>query len=887
MAILETLLEITIYSAVIFAAIMLFKKVTRGKLSPVLSFAIWFLLIARLCLPVTIHSGFSFITLPDASPIVVEETAPVDGGQDTPPANANQQITGYTPLEQPAYPYPNHTAPATTGSSTVIDAATESTVTAPVTIANILLLVWGAGAFAMLMWAGAVSSRLDRIVKKRSVPAPGWIKQIYAECRKDLGIKKQLPLLITQNLASPALIVSTRPKLLLPLDFIEKSTSQQIAFAIRHELTHYKRKDHIVCLVMRILNAVYWFNPVVWLAEKQIVLDMETACDSAIVKSMRKEEKKYYAHTILAMFTKRREPRLMLGMALKNSKNIAERRIRGIYMNRKTKGGVRLACLVLVSVMLVACFTTACQPVYAENAATDEPSSSHDSLFVPQAEEPSAAPEDEQEAVEPTAEPEAATEKYVENIPLTDQISVNYNADVIVPAGSIPTATVEIRDFTEADVQQVADYFFAGMDTYAPWARTKSEIQQEIDVLEAKNSELAAAKAEYEADPQRKTDAEAKMEEIGYSGEDWVGNAELEAYMDYGQIEPEYKMNEYYIEKDREELETAPETHEKTPAVIQFADENLGRVGGVESGVETLMDEDIIWNTVRVWAEQPNGDVSEVYGFREGDGARSSIHYSRAISTSEWGIFLNDFTFDPLTISQQDAQAQAQAAVNAICPGLVLAETLADNGYGQYAPSEDLASYTFTFVREVDDVPLTYAADISWGFTVDSDSDDYTSIGYEYVNITVDNDGILGFSWFTPYSNVHVDDADAPVIPMDEAAKTFENFCVESLEASGYLAEEGTELENGAYGWGLDNITLDIDKIQLGLSRVTADDGSYRIIPTWDFFGTANATKDGQPQNYNSFGESWPNNSQCTVNALDGTLADRTGRLDSENFTRW
>lgn len=54
MKLLNTLFEITIYSAVLFAAVTGFKLAFKNKLSPALHFTLWFLVIARLCIPVTI-----------------------------------------------------------------------------------------------------------------------------------------------------------------------------------------------------------------------------------------------------------------------------------------------------------------------------------------------------------------------------------------------------------------------------------------------------------------------------------------------------------------------------------------------------------------------------------------------------------------------------------------------------------------------------------------------------------------------------------------------------------------------------------------------------------------------------------------------------------------
>ncbi|MDD2502250.1 MAG: M56 family metallopeptidase [Clostridia bacterium] len=65
MKILNILLEISIYSLVLFCAIMLLKHFFKDKMSPFLHFAIWGLLIARLLIPITFESSIQLIVLPD------------------------------------------------------------------------------------------------------------------------------------------------------------------------------------------------------------------------------------------------------------------------------------------------------------------------------------------------------------------------------------------------------------------------------------------------------------------------------------------------------------------------------------------------------------------------------------------------------------------------------------------------------------------------------------------------------------------------------------------------------------------------------------------------------------------------------------------------------
>ena len=335
--VLDTALSVSLYAAVVFCGIMVFQRLLRNKLSPALRYGLWFLLIARLLLPVTLESGFHFITLPAAVP----------------------QSTGIAAA----------TAAGTTAGTVTAQAAQNPA-------GQIAGIVWLTGTAVVMAWMAICAVRMHTMIRKNAVLPDGRIGCIFEECKKKAGIKRNIPLRLCSGLSTPALTVAPRPKLLLPV-VMANAPDRALRCAMLHELTHYRRCDHLVRMLVNVLKAVWWFNPAVWLFDKRIVMDMETACDSMAVKDMEKQEKKQYANTVLAMFSQEQAPRYVLGMALGSSKEVAEQRIRGIYMKQHTKKSIKLAAILLAAVLLAACFTTACSPVQAadQDMQLQEPAS--------------------------------------------------------------------------------------------------------------------------------------------------------------------------------------------------------------------------------------------------------------------------------------------------------------------------------------------------------------------------------------------------------------------------------------------------------------------------------------------------------------------------------
>ena len=79
----------------------------------------------------------------------------------------------------------------------------------------------------------------------------------------------------------------------------------------------------------------------------------------------------------------------------------------------------------------------------------------------------------------------------------------------------------------------------------------------------------------------------------------------------------------------------------------------------------------------------------------------------------------------------------------------------------------------------------------------------------------------------------------------------------------------------------MDSIILDINRIELGLTRIQDNAGNFTLIPTWDFYGEATAIRNGQEETFNRFGQSQGNDSLGTVNALDGSELKRSGLMQN------
>ncbi len=110
------------------------------------------------------------------------------------------------------------------------------------------------------------------------------VYKLYLACLKEAGIKRKIPVFSTAFLKSPVLSGFIRPQIYLPIHLISEYNPSDMRFMLLHELQHYKHKDLLFNAIINIAGIIYWFNPLVWLAIKEIRTDREIACDTSVYK---------------------------------------------------------------------------------------------------------------------------------------------------------------------------------------------------------------------------------------------------------------------------------------------------------------------------------------------------------------------------------------------------------------------------------------------------------------------------------------------------------------------------------------------------------------------------------------------------------------------------
>ena len=143
-----------------------------------------------------------------------------------------------------------------------------------------LLLLWAAGVIVSLAQFLVALAALWR-VRRTALPCRS---PDVDECAQALKIGWRVEVLATEPGSMPASCGIVHPAVLLPADATGWS-SERRRVVLLHELGHLYRADHITQLVARAALAIYWWNPLAWLAWRKFLTERERATDDLVLSA--------------------------------------------------------------------------------------------------------------------------------------------------------------------------------------------------------------------------------------------------------------------------------------------------------------------------------------------------------------------------------------------------------------------------------------------------------------------------------------------------------------------------------------------------------------------------------------------------------------------------
>ena len=341
------MLETLVTSSVLIAALCVL-RLTRGRVSARLIYALWLTAALRLMLPFSlVPSPVSVANLGGALPDRLSADIARPG------ADFSEGFD-YVPGDNPP------AAEVTRPEGAQDTASSGAQITPPdaelsLDLPRVLRAAWICGAGALAAFIALRNAAMYRALKR-------------SRRRLELDFAA-MPVYLADGLPTPCLAGVFRPAIYLTPAALE--TPERTRMAVLHEETHFRHGDHIWALLRCALLCVYWFDPFVWLAAYLSRRDCELACDESCVKRLGPERRAEYGGALIDLIDRgRRAGLLEAATTMSSGKRAIKERIGRIA--RFSRSHIPA----LAAVVVLALAVSACTFTGAEDAPESAPEGS-------------------------------------------------------------------------------------------------------------------------------------------------------------------------------------------------------------------------------------------------------------------------------------------------------------------------------------------------------------------------------------------------------------------------------------------------------------------------------------------------------------------------------
>lgn len=227
----------------------------------------------------------------------------------------------------------------------------------PLPVSGWLGIVWvlGAGVLGTVNLLRALRGR--HWLRKSRKPLPSDIQAGTADTLRAFGLRSLPPIWIVEGVGQPFVWGLLRGSLYVPAGFLSMENSEHWRGVLAHELSHIIRFDAAVNSLQIIAQAVFWFHPLVWWANRQIRIEREKCCDEVAVARLHIHPKDYCSAVIETLASMKPSTQPVPSLAVAGPVKHIEERVRTMLRPErrfyKHAGVVNKAMILLLAALVV------------------------------------------------------------------------------------------------------------------------------------------------------------------------------------------------------------------------------------------------------------------------------------------------------------------------------------------------------------------------------------------------------------------------------------------------------------------------------------------------------------------------------------------------------
>ena len=189
------------------------------------------------------------------------------------------------------------------------------------------VLVWSVGLFLFCLWVLVSWRNVRRLC--RTDPAPAAVSALAADLAAEFGLRRRPQVLVSRDAVMPFAMGIRRPVVLIPSAVIADDQRDDLEMVLAHELNHIRRGDTLVGAVQLLIQAVWWFHPLVWWLNREIRRYREHCCDEEVLARLECRPQRY-ARCLINVLELNERGTAKLGLAGMSPFEVTSQRLRNI-----------------------------------------------------------------------------------------------------------------------------------------------------------------------------------------------------------------------------------------------------------------------------------------------------------------------------------------------------------------------------------------------------------------------------------------------------------------------------------------------------------------------------------------------------------------------------
>ena len=329
---IKILLSLSVSGALLLLLILGLKPLYKNKFSKRWQYYIWIVVALRFLLPFTpdttiigsLFEKFDTTAITNEIPTNPNVPVPADTGNNkAEPIQPNREITTAAMRE-------------------------------PVDKYVCLFFIWSALTLVLFVRKVTVYQGFIQYIKAGNKEVSDIkILNLLSDCEEKLKIKTRVELSCNPLLASPMLIGFFRPRIILPVGEWE---DKELSYIFVHELVHYKQRDMFYKWLIQIVVCVHWFNPFVYLLEKEVNKSCELSCDEKVISVLDDTARREYGDILISFLKSNNLYKSSLASVTltEGAEQLKERL--GAIMKFRKKSKVIIAITAIFTIAVCICF---------------------------------------------------------------------------------------------------------------------------------------------------------------------------------------------------------------------------------------------------------------------------------------------------------------------------------------------------------------------------------------------------------------------------------------------------------------------------------------------------------------------------------------------------